>query len=297
MPAASVTLVSVGSVSMNPLILTWMNEFKQFQPQVDLKADGKGAEMGPLGLVGEVADFAAMSRPMRDEEIAQFVEKFGYPPTRITVAVDGLVLLVHESNPLRGVTLPQIEAIYSCAPTREYPRDITAWGQLGLKDDWQDLAIVPYARFGWHGHEFFKERVLVDNDFRNAVVEGGGSSLFPPIAVDWRGIVYSAAFLTCQGTRAVPLAVEPGTPFFEPTYANLVSGEYPLSRWLYIYVNRRPGQSVSQPALDFLRYVLSDEGQQIVVQQGFGRIPRILAAEQILELSREIENDSGDQSD
>ena len=266
-----------------------MDEFKKHHPKVESQSDGKGSSMGPLALTADVADIAVMTRSMRETEIAQFVEKFGYPPTRITVAIDGLVLLVHESNPLVGITLPQVEAVFSSMRQRGHPEDVTLWGQLGLDGEWEERPIVPYARFGWHGHEFFKEQVLAGGEFRASVVEGGGNSLFPPIAVDWRGIIYAPAFLTCQRTRALPLAQKRGASYVEPTYANLVSGDYPLSRWLYIYINRRPGESVSQPLLDFLRFVLSEEAQAIVARQGFGRIPRVLAAEQVLKLGLEAE--------
>lgn len=266
-------LSSVGSDTLNNLMTLWAEGFKAAYPNVKIQIEGKGSSTAPPALIEGTAQFGPMSRQMKATEIDQFEMKYGYKPTEIKVAIDALAIYVHKDNPLTGLTLTQADGIFSSTLKRG-GKNITKWGQLGLTDDWANRPVSLYGRNSASGtYGFFKEHVLNKGDYKATVKEQpGSSSVVQGIAGDLNGIGYSGIGYMTSGVKAVALADAPGQ-MFEPTYENALTGKYPLARFLYIYVNKSPNRPTDKLAYEFLRYVLSKQGQEIVIKDGYFPLP------------------------
>lgn len=264
------TLHSKGSDTLNNMMTWWDEAFKKLHPEMQVLALDKGGSTAPPALIAGTAHLGPMSRLMKENEIADFKKKFGYEPTCIRVCVDTLAVFVHNDNPIKGLTLTQLDAVYSSTRKRGAAEDITSWSQLGLKDDWGKQPIKMFTRNRASGtYGFFRARVLAMGDFKEAVEELPGSGKVikavseEKLAVGFTGIGYLA-----EGVRAVPLSEKEGEDFVEPTYENALSGRYPLSRFLYIYFNKSPGKPLAPELRAFLQFVLSKQGQEIVIKDG-----------------------------
>jgi phosphate transport system substrate-binding protein len=227
-----------------------------------------------------------MSRPMKAEEIDAFEKKFGYKPTEVNVAVDALAVFAHKDNPLKGMSMQQVDAIFS-STRKAGGADITEWGQLGLTD-WKGRAISLFGRNSASGtYGFFQEHALAKGDFKPSVKEQPGSSaVVQGIGGDIYALGYSGIGYKTSGVRALPLASENGGEFFEANYANALSGDYPMARFLIVYVNKKPGEPLDKLTLEFLKFVLSKEGQMIVEKDNYFPMPAELSAETVETLSK-----------
>jgi phosphate transport system substrate-binding protein len=264
-------LSSIGSDTMNNLMTLWAETFRKFYPNVKIQVEGKGSSTAPPALISGTAQFGPMSRPMRSTEIDQFRQKHGYPPTEIRTSYDALAVYVHRDNPIKQLSLAQVEAIFGKSRRRGYKQNVTTWGQLGLTGDWANRPIGLYGRNSASGtYGFFKEHVLQNGDYKDTVKEQPGSaSVVQGITEDRFGIGYSGSGYRTSGVRAVPLAEKDAGPYFEGTYEEVTSGKYPLSRFLYIYVNKNPSKPLDPLQLEFLKLILSKEGQEVVVKDGY----------------------------
>ncbi|NWG00216.1 MAG: substrate-binding domain-containing protein, partial [Thermoanaerobaculaceae bacterium] len=178
------------------------------------------------------------------------------------------------------------DAIFSKARKRRFPHDLTTWGQLGLKGQWAGKPISLYGRNSASGtYGFFKDHGLGGGDFKDAVKEQPGSaSVVQGVTEDLYGIGYSGIGYRTSGVKALALAETVGGPSWTPTYENAVSGKYPLARYLYIYVVRDPRRPMDPLTKEFLRYVLSQEGQRVVIKDGYLPLPAALVAEELAKL-------------
>jgi phosphate transport system substrate-binding protein len=222
----------------------------------------------------------ASSRELFDAEIAQFVSEHGYEPMAIPVAVDAVALYVHKDNPLPGLVLDQIDAMFSTTRHRGAKAPITKWGELGLSNGWQNAEIQLYGRDRKSGtRAFFQEHVLAGGDFAPAVhEEPGAASVILGLSRDQVGIGYSGLGLQTSTVRVVPLAENEGMPFVFPSSATVADQTYPLRRVLYLYVNKDPKGGVPEAAQEFLNFVLSQDGQEAVMKAGFFPLPVTQAA-------------------
>lgn len=273
-------LVGIGSDTLNIMLDMWLKEFQKIYPTVTGAYRGEGSNTAPPALVEGAAQLGPMSRPMKPEEIERFEKKFGYKPTQIVVAIDCLAVYVHKDNPIQGLTLPEVDAIFSATRKLGHPSDIRTWGEAGLTDPaWVNLPISLYGRNSVSGtYAFFKEHALGKGDFKDTVKEQPGSAgVIHGVANDRAGIGYSGIGYHTADVRTVPLARSAGTPYVEPSFENALKGKYPLARALYIYVNKRPNEPLPLLVGEFLRFVLSQQGQQIVVKAGFGPLPLKIA--------------------
>ena len=269
-PAADLsgTITSIGASTTTNLVARAAAEFKRIHPDVSLQITASLVSIGPDALRERQADIIPMSRPLTPQEIQGFVAKYGYPPTQIKVAGDALAIFVEKRNPLAGLTLEQLDGIFS-RTQRRGGSPIDTWGQLGLTGEWADRPLTLYGYGPEDGaHEIFKQQVLDGGSFRLSLrVEGGGSSIVQGVAANVGAIGFASNFFTAKRVRAVPLAGADGQ-FFAPTQENLRSGDYPLVRFLYVCVNKPPRQPLRGPAAEFLRFLLSREGQQVVADGG-----------------------------
>ena len=270
MPVVDLTgdITSIGASTTTHLVARLAAEFRKMYPDVTLDVTASPISIGPAALLEDRANIVPMSRPLTPGEVRSFKDKYGYPPTEIKVAADALAIYVAKKNPVPGLTLGQLDGIFSQAQ-RAGAGSIETWGQVGLTGDWASLPIALYGYGPEEGaYQIFRQQVLHDSPFRLALrVEGGGSSIVQGVAADPGAIGFASIFFACKAVRVVPLAGADGR-FYAPTAENVRSGNYPLCRFLYICVNKPPRQPFGGPAAEFLRFLLSREGQQLVAAAG-----------------------------
>jgi phosphate transport system substrate-binding protein len=279
-------LNSIGSDTLNNLMTLWAEGFKAQYPNVNIQIEGKGSSTAPPALIEGTAQLGPMSREMKSTEIDAFEKKYGYKPTEIRVAVDSLAVFVHKDNPIKGLTMKQVDSIFS-STFKAGGRDITKWGELGLPGAWANKAISLYGRNSASGtYGYFKEHALAKGDFKATVKEQpGSSSVVQGIGSDLAGIGYSGIGYKTSEVRVLPLANE-GGQFVEPNYENCLSGDYPIARFLYVYINKKPGAPADKLVQEFIKYVQSKEGQQVVVKDGYFPLPAALTVEEIAKVSK-----------
>jgi phosphate transport system substrate-binding protein len=272
-PYAAVTglsgkITSIGASTTTNLVAHAATEFRHIYPDVKLQVTAGLASIGPTALLEGRADIVPMSRPLQPQEIQAFQAKYGYPPTEIKVAADALAIFVEKRNPVPGLTLDQLDGIFS-RTQRRGSASIETWGQAGLTGDWHDRPIALYGYGPGDGaNQVFREEVLSGGEYRLLLVaEPAGSAIVQDIAADPSAIGYASIFFASKRTRTVPLAGADGR-FYAPTAENVRGHQYPLSRFLYICVNKPPHRPLDRPSAEFLRFLLSLEGQQIVAAGG-----------------------------
>ncbi len=262
-------LKAIGSDSMNNELALWGEGFRKEYPGVTIEVEGKGSSTAPPALIEGTAHLGPMSRPMKKKEIADFKAKFGYEPTAVRTSLDVLAVFVHRDNPLKGLSLKQVDGIFS-RTRKSGSKEIKTWGELGLKGEWANKPIRLYGRNSASGtYGFFKANALKKGDFKNEVKEQPGSSaVVQAVANDKFGIGYSGIAYKVPGVRALPLS-KSGTTYHEAKGENAYAGTYPLSRFLILYVNKEPNRALDPLRREFLKYVLSREGQESVVKNGY----------------------------
>jgi phosphate transport system substrate-binding protein len=275
-------LNSIGSDTLNNLMTLWAEGFQKQYPNVRIQIEGKGSSTAPPALIAGTAQIGPMSRPMKSTEIDEFEKKYGYKPTAVRVALDGLAVYVNKDNPLDSLTLPQIDAIFSKTRRGGHATEITTWGQLGLTGEWAARPISLYGRNSASGtYGYFKEHALAKGDFRDTVKEQPGSAaVVQGVTEDRFGIGYSGIGYRTSGVKPLTLAEKEGAPFVGTSYDEVASGHYPLARFLYLYINRAPNQPPDPMIREFVIYVLSREGQEIVVKDGYLPLVAKIAAEE-----------------
>ncbi len=277
---------SIGSDTLNNLMTFWAESFRKEYPNVRIQIEGKGSSTAPPALIAGTAQLGPMSRTMKKDEEEAFVSKYGYPVTKIGVALDSLAVFVHKDNPLTGLSLPQVDAIFSKTHKGGITEDYKTWGQLGLTGEWAALPLSLFGRNSASGtYGFFKEHALSKGDFKDTVKEQPGSaSVVMGITEDRSGIGYSGIGYKTSGVKALALSAKQGEPLVEANYENVLAGKYPLSRTLYIYVGKEPNKPLPAVTAEFLKFVLSKAGQEIVVKDGYMPLPAEVAAKELAKL-------------
>jgi phosphate transport system substrate-binding protein len=264
-------LSSAGSDTLANLMTLWAEEFKRVYPNVRVQVQAAGSSTAPPALIEGTASLGPMSRAMKGRELEAFESRYGYPPTPVPVAIDAVAIYVHRDNPLPGLSLTQLDAIFSANRRCGAPDRIARWGELGLERSWWSRRIQMFGRNSVSGtYGFFKSVALCDGDFSSRVNEQPGSaSVVQAISTALNGIGYSTLGYRTSSVRAVPLAVAEGAPFIHATPATASSGKYPLSRFMYVYVNKPPGLGLPPLEYEFIRLILSRGGQEIVLRDGY----------------------------
>lgn len=269
-------LSSTGSDTLANLMTFWAEAYKGLYPNVNIQIQAAGSSTAPPALTEGTSNIGPMSRMMKDEEIGAFEKKFGYKPTAIPVAIDALALFVHKDNPIRGLNLQQVDAIFSRNRTCGAAAGIDNWGQAGLTGAWATRNLQLFGRNSVSGtYGYFKEHALCKGDFRNNVNEQPGSaSVVQSVSTTINAIGYSGMGYVTSSVRAVPIARGAGNDYVDATPENALSGKYPLSRYLYVYVNKAPNKPLQPLEKEFLKMVLSKSGQEVVVKDGFIPLPK-----------------------
>jgi phosphate transport system substrate-binding protein len=276
-------LNSVGSDTLNNLLTFWAEGFRKKYPNVNIQIEGKGSSTAPPALIEGTSQLGPMSRKMKDKESQAFESKFGYKPTAIGVALDSLAVFINKDNPISGLSLQQVDAIFSKNRKGGEARDITTWGELGLTGEWANKPISLYGRNSASGtYGYFKEKALFKGDFKDTVKEQPGSaSVVLGVTEDKAGVGYSGIGYKTSGVKAIPLGKKDGDKQYEPSYENVLNGSYPLGRLLYIYVAKEPNRPLPTLVKEFLKYALSKEGQEIVVKDGYLPLTAEVAKKQL----------------
>jgi len=268
-------LSSVGSDTLANLMTLWAEEFKRQYPNINIQIQAAGSSTAPPALTEGTSNIGPMSRKMKSKEVQAFENKYGYKPTAIPVAIDALAVYVHKDNPIKGLTIPQVDAIFSSTRKCGGKKDINRWGDLGLEGSWKSRTIQIYGRNSVSGtYGYFKKKALCKGDYKNSVNEQPGSaSVVQSVSSSLNGIGYSGIGYKTSGVKAVPLAKKPGKPFVTATPENAINKKYPLSRFLYVYVNKHPNRPLAPLEREFIKMVLSKSGQQVVIKDGYIPLP------------------------
>ncbi len=282
-PAQGVTgsIKSMGSDTMNNIMTLWGEHFMRVYPGVSVEVVGKGSSTAPPALTEGQAQFGPMSREMKAAEVDAFEEKHGYKPALLRTGIDCLAVFVHKDCPVEELSLDQVSEIFSVKGGE------MTWGDLGVEDnEWRHQPFALYGRNSASGtYGYFKKVALDGNDFKATVKEQPGSSaVIQAIATDKFGMGYSGLGYATQDVRALSLSEANGDEAFEPTLENAYSGDYPLARFLYVYINHDPTRTIEPLRAEFIRLIFSREGQEAVVKDGYFPITAELAEEELEKL-------------
>lgn len=273
-------LSSVGSDTLANLMTFWAEDFKKEYPNVNIQIQAAGSSTAPPALTEGTSNLGPMSRAMKSKEIEAFEKKYGYKPTAVPVAIDALAVFVHKDNPIKGMTMKQVDAVFSATRKCGGSADITTWGGLNLKGAWANRDVQLFGRNSVSGtYGYFKEHALCKGDFKSSVNEQPGSaSVVQSVATGVNAIGYSGIGYMTSSVKAVPIQGKDGMTFIAANAANAIKGTYPLSRFLYVYVNKAPNKPLAPLEAEFIKLVLSKQGQEIVVKDGYIPMPAKIVA-------------------
>lgn len=272
---------SVGSDTMNNLMTFWCEGFAKFYPNVKCQIEGKGSSTAPPALIEGTSQFGPMSRMMKSKEVDAFEKTAGYKPTAVPTSIDALAVYVNKDNPVKCLSIKQVDAVFSKNRKCGGSGDISTWGAAGLGGDWANKPMSVYGRNSASGtYGYFKKKALCKGDYKDTVKEQPGSSaVVQGVTEDLGGIGYSGIGYRTSGVKAVEIAKTAEKGCFSPSLENVVGKKYPLGRYLYLYVNKKPNEALDPLRLEFLKYVLSRQGQRIVIKDGYLPLPASKVAE------------------
>ena len=268
-------LSSVGSDTLANLMTLWAEDFKRHYPNVNIQIQAAGSSTAPPALTERTSNIGPMSREMKDNEIEAFESRYGYKPTAIPVAIDALAVYVHKDNPIDGMTIQQVDAIFSSNQRCGYSQNIETWGQLAMRGPWERRDIQLFGRNSVSGtYGYFKDVALCEGDFKNSVNEQPGSaSVVQSVSTSINGIGYSGIGYRTSSIRSVPIARNANSEYFDATAENSVTGNHPLARFLWVYVNKAPNTELPPLEREFIKLIMSKAGQDIVLKDGYIPLP------------------------
>ena len=284
------------SDALYPLFTRLSVDFQRFQPKVSInvkkgnaKAVGEflqpplnrqatGSFPGRIMMIDDRPssfELLATTHQLSDAETKEFVAQHGYEPTAVPVAVEAVALYVHKDNPIPGVTLDQVDAIFSSTRKRGTKADISQWGQLVTADSWKDLPVQLYGREKQSiARAFVKEYGLAGGEFKSGIHEDHGpASVVFAVSRNPMGIGYSAIGLHTSNVRTVPIAEKEGMPFVLPTPETVADQTYPLRHALYLYFDKTPTKHLPDAVQEFLTFIISREGEDAMLKAGLFPLP------------------------
>lgn len=281
------SITVAGSDTLAKIMKSWANAFKAYHPDVLIVVEGDGSSTAPPALISGAAQVGQMSRKMRMQEMMAFGDTYGYAPTEVWVAGDAAAVLVHRDNPIVGMSIPQVDAVFSITRNRG-AKDVRTWGDLGLGGDWANKPITLYGRNAASGtYQFFTHDVFLDGEFKPAINELPGSrEVVQAVSNDLSGIGYVGVSYLTDEVHVVPLSNWKEDGYYEPTHDNCLNKNYELFRFLRNYLNKKPGTPIDPVLLEFYRFVFSIQGQSIVKEQGYFPLNAAVAEENFAKLLR-----------
>lgn len=277
---------SIGSDTLANLMTLWSEDYKKLYPNVNIQIQSAGSSTAPPALTEGTSNFGPMSREMKAAEVQAFEAKYGYKPTKVPVAIDVLAVYVNKDNPIKGLSLQQVDAIFSATRKCGGEKDLTTWGDVGLTGAWEKRGISLYSRNAVSGtYGYFKEEALCKGDYKSTANEQPGSaSVVQSVSESVNAIGYSGIGYKTSGVRALPISKTSYSELIPADTEHGLDGSYPLSRQLFIYVNKKPNQPLDKMQLEFFKYVLSKQGQQAVERDGYIPLPADLAERALAKL-------------
>jgi phosphate transport system substrate-binding protein len=268
-------LSSIGSDSLNNLMTLWAELFQNYYPNVNIQIQGAGSSTAPPAITEGTSNFGPMSRLMRSSEVQAFEERHGYPPTPVGTSIDLLAVFVNKDNPIQCMGIEEIDAVFSVGRRCGGAEDVTRWGQLGLEGAWANRDFALYSRNAVSGtYGFFKENALCGGDFKPSINEQPGSaSVVQGVNESLNGIGYSGIAYITSGVKPISVRAVGSDECVEPNKETAATGDYPLARLLYVYVNKNPNRELPPLEREFFRMVLSRQGQEVVVRDGYIPLP------------------------
>ncbi|KJY80541.1 PstS family phosphate ABC transporter substrate-binding protein [Vibrio nigripulchritudo] len=275
-------LSSVGSDTLASMMTLWVEEFNDIYPNINVQVQASGSSTATPALVEETAQFGPMSRPMRAREEEAFERQHGYKPTALRVAIDAIGIFVHKDNPIEGLNFTQIDSIFSSTLRCGSNESIENWKQLGIEQDWAKRRLQLFGRNSVSGtYGYFKQNALCGGDFkRNVNEQPGSASVVQSVASSINTIGYSGVGYLVSGVRLLPISGN-GGEYISASRSNILSGIYPLSRFLYVYVNKHPTKPLSPLEAEFIRFIFSEEGQALVSKDGYVPISPEMAEQEL----------------
>ncbi|WP_165310449.1 PstS family phosphate ABC transporter substrate-binding protein [Vibrio ziniensis] len=276
------SLLSVGSDTLAGMTTLWVEEFQTLYPNVDSQVQASGSATAPPALTEGTAQFGPMSRPMRMREVEAFERAFGYKPTELRVAIDAIGVFVHRDNPIEGLNFSQLDSIFSETLRCGATKSSKTWQDLGLSYDWAKRGIQMFGRNSVSGtYGYFKQNALCSGDFkRNVNEQPGSASVVQSVASSINTIGYSGVGYQVSGVKLLPIA-KSGSDYVMPTHENILSGQYPLSRYLFVYVNKNPVRELTPIQREFIRFIFSKQGQSLVAKDGYVPISAEIASQEL----------------
>ena len=291
-------LKGVESNTVTELLQSWIDGFRKIYPEVTFQVDIGGSGQGGPRLTAGTADFAFISREMMGHEVTPFIDKFGRPPFAVAVAggsyadkafTDCIVFIVNKDNPLNKISFDQLDAIYSATRNRGYKEPITTWGQLGLTGDWADKPIHTWGVEVPNGYDtFVNMRVLADGQWKNTLGPHTVIPLSAIVAADKYAISYTGlAWNNNPNTKVLDLAIHDSGPYHKANFDEVAAQTYPLSRVIYIFLKRDPERPIDPVLKEFIKYCLSQEGQQAIVKDAiYTPLPAAMDAKEAAKLDQ-----------
>jgi phosphate transport system substrate-binding protein len=279
---------SIGSDTLANMMTLWSEDFKKSYPNVNIQVQSAGSSTAPPALTEGTSNFGPMSRAMKEAEVQAFEAKHGYKPTKVPVAIDVLAVYVNKDNPIKGLSISQVDAIFSATRKCGGEKDLKTWGDVGLTGAWEKRGISLYSRNAVSGtYGYFKEEALCKGDFKSTINEQPGSaSVVQSVSEGINAIGYSGIGYKTSGVRALPISKTSYSELIPADTEHGLDGSYPLSRQLYVYVNKKPNQPLDKLQLEFFKYVLSKQGQEAVERDGYIPLPAGLAEKALEKLMK-----------
>ena len=273
------TITATVAEMVEPMVYKWKEAYKLRAPGFEMEYTSTLQDKVFQALLDGRTMIAPSARDLTPEEMSQFTAKWGYPPTRVAMAMDALVMLVHKSNPLKEIKMEQIDATYSSARLMGWPKDILVWGDLGLTaGNWPNRPIEPFGHPVGSGTLDFFRLCMPGKPKPNIRRATDILGMIEDLSANQAAIGYGSISQVYSSLRMVPVVPVGGKSAVDPVPATVSDGSYPLSRVLNMYVNKAPGKPVDPNILGFVRFTLSREGQKMVSASGFVPLPEDIAA-------------------
>ncbi len=259
-----------GSDTVGKAAELWVKSFQDLYPHINIQLSQKGSGDGAKAIIDGVADVGNMSRNMKRKEIKTFEKKYGYKPTAIRVGIDAVAVAVNKDNPINQLTIAQIDSIFSSTHKCK-GQSLSTWGEVGVSGELASQQPNLKIRNPNSGtRAFFTKKALCKGTFKTKADEYVDTfELMQKISQDISAVGFGGLSTIHYGVKPIAIAKEEGKTFFLPTKDNAASGKYPLSRYLFMYVNKVPGQNTSPALAEFLKFVTSKQGQDLVEQAGY----------------------------
>ena len=269
-------LSSVGSDSMDGLVGLWVDAYREYQPQVVVQVVSRGSATAPAALIEGTADIGPMARTMKANEVEVFRTQYGFEPTQIRTALSGVAVYVSKDNPISQISFDDLDAIYSAKRKRGAKKQYSNWSDLGVAGQVSGESIMPLGSLqDSYPYSYFRQSILLQAPFVKELASTADSrSMFEAIGANLGAIAFGEVLSKGDDrVKALPVSKKRGDAAYQPSEFNMLSGKYPLARFLNVYVVRYPGKPLDSATADFLRFVLSKQGQQVVAKQGLRPLP------------------------